>query len=267
MKNIKLLSDASDEELSAELDKLVRIDRRFAWLVVVALIFEAAVVWAYGRDKLETFLFILADIAIAAGVYGEIHSGRRMKRIADELSRRSELRVAEANARAAEANQKAEEARLEFAKYRQPRLLGPEQIERIAKAVSRFLATEFIASVSSPDPEIVEFLESIIAALEKASWIQLDASHPGVRRREDKPFIGTHASNRNVCVIVKSVHPEEGIPRMVQAGRALADALINEGFETTFLVWGEHAIGVVKLVNAQVQLVSSIIEVLIGPKA
>jgi hypothetical protein len=267
LKNIKPISDASDEELSAELVKHVRNDRLFSWLVVLALVLEAAVVWVYRRDKLEASLFILADLAIAAGVYGEIHSGRKEKMISGELDRRSELRVAEANARAAEANQKAEEARLEFAKYRQPRLLGPEQIERIAKAVSRFLATEFIASVSSPDPEIVEFLESIIAALEKASWIQLDASHPGVRRREDKPFIGTHAINRNVCVLVKSVHPVEEIPRMAQAGRALADALINEGFETTLLVWGEHAIGVVKLVNAQVQLVSSIIEVLIGPKA
>lgn len=116
MKNIKPLSGASDEELSAELESHVRNDRLFSWLVVLALVLEAAVDWVYMPDKVEASLFILAALAIAAGVYGEIHSGRKAKMIADELDRRSKLRVAEANERASALEVQAAEQRVKAAR-------------------------------------------------------------------------------------------------------------------------------------------------------
>jgi hypothetical protein len=93
-----------------------------AWLIVAALLLEAVFVWRFsdGKSWLETSLFIMADLPLAAGVWGEIHWGRKAHAISAQLQQASDQRVAEAEARAAEANRKASEAALSVERFRAP---------------------------------------------------------------------------------------------------------------------------------------------------
>jgi hypothetical protein len=240
---------ASDEEVEREVERHARRETRWAWLIVAALVFETGVLWAYRRDNLEAILFIIADIGIAAGVAGEIRSGRRAGMWAGELNRRSKERVAEAN-------RKAKEARLEFERYRAPRILRPEQIDRIAEELRQFSGSQFVTGVNLAQPEMVDLVEYIEMALARAGWIQLDVGYPGIPRR-GKPHIGLGVKNAGVLIGLLSEAPPEEVAPLITAGKALAAALTTEGIETPFDFTQEAPLGV----DA-----SAIINVLVGPQ-
>jgi hypothetical protein len=89
----------TEDELKREFAKYAGKETGGAWIIVAALVFEAALLWRYsvGKLLLETTLFIIADLGIAAGVYLEIHFGRKAASVAAELQQRSDLRIAELN--------------------------------------------------------------------------------------------------------------------------------------------------------------------------
>jgi hypothetical protein len=177
---MKPISDTSDEELNAKLETHVRNDRLFSWLVVLALISEAILTWAFRRENLEAVSLILANLAIAVGVFGEIHSGRKEKMISGELDRRSKLRIAEANENArrleleiAEQREKAalaERALLELKNRVNDRHVGPERFWPIYHAlvdpatdrIPKYSISVFCLGESS---EPCRFAAEIVAAL------------------------------------------------------------------------------------------------------
>jgi len=85
LRNKKPITEWSIEELHDEVERHARNERRSAWLIVLALAFEAGVLWAYRRNTLEAILFTIADLGIAAGVYGEIRAGRKATVVGSEL--------------------------------------------------------------------------------------------------------------------------------------------------------------------------------------
>jgi hypothetical protein len=112
----------TERELKAKLERFTGLENYSAWLIVAALLLEAVFVWRFsdGKSWLETSLFIMADLPLAAGVWGEIHWGRKAHAISAQLQQASDQRVAEAEARAAEANRKASEAALSVERFRAP---------------------------------------------------------------------------------------------------------------------------------------------------
>jgi hypothetical protein len=151
----------SDERDWADLARHARAEGWWEWLIIAALIFEAALLWIFGcgRSATEKLSYTIANFAIAAGVYGALRSGRRAGAAGERLQRRS-------NDRASEAKQKAMEAEARAA----PRKLTDEQIDRIAEKLRQFPDIRYDAAISAKEPEIIKLFESIHSALEKAKW-------------------------------------------------------------------------------------------------
>jgi hypothetical protein len=77
----------TERELKARLERFTGLENYSAWLIVAALLLEAVFVWRFsdGKSWLETSLFIMADLLLAAGVWGEIHRGRKAHVISAQL--------------------------------------------------------------------------------------------------------------------------------------------------------------------------------------
>ena len=92
----------TEDELRADFERWARRADGSAWLIVLALIVEAGVVWIFSDHKAlsEVISLIAVDLAIALGVYGEIHFANRGKEAAAQLQRISDEKVAEAKTRA-----------------------------------------------------------------------------------------------------------------------------------------------------------------------
>jgi len=111
-----------------------------AWAIVIGLILEIGLALAFPEKKsfIENWGPVGATGLIALGVYAEIHFGRRTSAAHSELQRRSEERVAEANASAAKAQKEAAEARkraAELERLTSWRRVEPEQRAKIAVAL------------------------------------------------------------------------------------------------------------------------------------
>jgi hypothetical protein len=175
------------ERLKREFTRLRRRVRIGARILLLGLGVEIIVllIFAQGKPWCETASFILSVIVVIMGVWIEEAAGNQAEDVAEELQQMADSDVAgageraadanrkaeEAEARAAEANQKAEEARLELAKYRAPRVLTTEQVDRIADKLRQFPGTRYDAAISSAqEEEILELFEFIHSTLEKAKW-------------------------------------------------------------------------------------------------
>jgi hypothetical protein len=135
----------TDDQLRSEIEANESRGEWGAWAVVAGLVIEivlaAAKSLGYEHPGVENWGSVAADCLIALGVYSEIHFARRASRGNVELRRRSDERVAEANARAAEANKVAEEerhARVELEAQLRPRSLTPEQFDLIQGLRGKF---------------------------------------------------------------------------------------------------------------------------------
>lgn len=200
------------------------------WAIVAGLVFEVIVLLWFSKDRswLETGALIIANLIIAAGVGLEIHFGHRVGAASMDLQRISDEKIAEAEARAAEANQKAQEASLELARFRAPRMLTREQMDRVSDQVKEFAPLIFDAAVNPGDPEFRGCLRFIELVLGKAGWTQIDwvgSGEIGNRKSIGLPNFGLGASVRNVVI---GFFVDES-STYIRPATTLADALTAEG--------------------------------------
>src|SRR6266404_4597147 len=173
------------DELRSAFERWARREDWSAWLIVGALVVEAFVVWEFADSKslCETISLIVVDLAIAAGVYGEIHFSNKGKAAAAELQRISDEKVAAADAMAeaarteaakasdgaAAANLKAESLRkqnLELERALSPRIL--EQ-NLTAQQLASFSDVAFLV-ISPSDFEPRRTAGQIRFMLAQAGW-------------------------------------------------------------------------------------------------
>jgi hypothetical protein len=104
----------SDQKLEEKAAQDAVIENWGARLVLAGLIVETAYAFWFREAKFSFFRAwgpVVADAAVFFGVWIEVHFNGRASKIEGELRRRSEERVAEANASAAKAELQAAEAR------------------------------------------------------------------------------------------------------------------------------------------------------------
>src|ERR1700730_3144 len=141
-------------------------DRNWAeWATVavfVGLLGDIVVIFLFSKDKprSETWLAFICTLIIAVGVYGEYSFGSKAAQAADQLQHLFERDIALVKRDAAEANARAAEAKLELAKFKAPREIGPDQRQRIISKCKSFPGTPFILLVN-PSPEAVSLLAVI----------------------------------------------------------------------------------------------------------
>jgi len=119
----------------------------------------------------------------------------------------------------------AADAKLALEKFKAPRTLNPEAIERISAGIKGFQNVEFDTPVGSIDSEELDLLALIEEAATKAGWKQLSWSGTArtISRPGGKSLIGMELSTPNVGV---GVDPSNG--SFLPAAVALADALRKE---------------------------------------
>jgi hypothetical protein len=156
----------TEAELKSEFEKYAGKETGGAWIIVAALVFEAALLWRYsgGKSSLETALFIISDLGIAAGVYLEIHFGRRAKAVAAELQAISDAKLAEAFDRAA----KAERDLIEFRRTR--RSLIQPNMESLVAELKPFARTKYDIGFGPGDGEQANFCWDVETMLANAGW-------------------------------------------------------------------------------------------------
>ena len=142
-----------------------------------------------------------------------------------------EQTVADSKKVAAEATARAAEAQLALEKFKAPRTLAPEQIGRIVDKLKQFSGTEYDFTVSSIDPEILDFVLTLELVLSTAGWTELDWNGNAEKliRGGKQPLIREGASVTNVVIGVQIDQP----PKLFEFALALSDALEAEGVTAT----------------------------------
>jgi hypothetical protein len=227
--------DSHETELRRAVENCARLETWCVRVVVVALIFEAVVLWWYVDPKKwhETAWLILCDVVLALAIGGEIIFEVRRSKHQSELQNISDQKVAASLERAAEANARAAETKLALEKFREWRVLSPEQIDRVAGQLKQFSGTRYDAIMSRLDPEYAELLGYIVTALAKAGWVQSD-NETWPEGTVEKPRVGLFgAMVTDVKIGINSAVPLSEIPTLVNAGNALADVLTVEGIKAT----------------------------------
>ena len=232
----------SDDQLRSEIAANESSAEWGAWAVVFGLILEIVLATAnslgYGNKGVENWGAVVADSLIALGVYCEIHFGRRASHGNGELRRRSDERVAEANARAAE-------AQLALAKFRAPRReifagKGPLVTERLKP----FSGTKFDCGTSGSG-EVADFWWDLQPALIAAGWEHLpwfDDLLGGIYHRQPPLPISGIVGATNVEIHIRS---EERMA-LAPAAEALVAALNDAGIAAADVGFNCHS----KNVNA-----------------
>jgi hypothetical protein len=162
--------NATNDELRESIESCERAAEQGGIAVIIGLVIEVAL--AACHPPFDSFAGIwgavIADSLVALGVAGEVLFSRMGSARQRELQRRSDEKVAEAEARASEANQRAQEAILELAKFRAPRILTGRQIRQIAEKLKQFSGTEYDVALQSNDPEfrgLLWFIETIFLSV------------------------------------------------------------------------------------------------------
>jgi hypothetical protein len=139
--------------------------------------------------------------------------------------------IASVNAQAAEANRSAAESQLALEKFKAPRTLTPEQRGRIVDKLKQFSGTEYDITVSSIDPEILDFVLTLELVLSTAEWTELDwkGNAEKLIRGGKQPLIREGVSVTNVLIGVEQDQP----PKLFEFALALSDALEAEGVTAT----------------------------------
>jgi hypothetical protein len=252
-------NEEGDDELREAVSKNEARAELGGVVVVIGLFLEVVLTAAYRRGEsiVEAWGPVCVDALIALGVAAEILFARKARSKAEALQRRSDEKVAEANARAAEANKKANEAALELAKFRAPRELTQEQRDRIASKLKEFSGTQYDIAVHSITPEILSLVDTVEIILSSAGWTELDWKGPSLlalTRGGARPLINISASVTNVMVGVFQNQPGN----LLVCAHALSDALMVEGIAASA---AELIVGPGSSTNA------SAIHILIGPKS
>ncbi len=114
---------------------------------------NSAMIWA----------LVFAAIAAIAVVVTTHNALKRAKQLGDAQEKLMDLKIAEANERAANAN-------LALAKFKQPRILTPEQQDRIVSKLKAFPNQRFAAYVFS-DQESIDLANTLGRILYRAQWV------------------------------------------------------------------------------------------------
>jgi hypothetical protein len=131
----------------------------FAVLVVAGIVGEyefSSQIAQYASD-----LQIISDHELAGAV---ATAGKAIDRATN-----AETHLADANQKSSEAQRDAAQARLDLAKLKLPRSLGPDARRRVTSKVSRFAGKNFAFLVFG-DPESFSLLADIDASLKNAKW-------------------------------------------------------------------------------------------------
>jgi hypothetical protein len=215
------MSDGEEQNFGREYERNSRRAHLSAYVLVAGLTLELinAAIWYKGP---ETLVEMAAVLLIVGGVWGEVFFGRKARIAGDS-------QLAQYEARTAEANQRAQEAALELAKFREPRVLGQEQMYRIAEKLKKHVGIQFAGATSGRNPEYLTFLQFIETSLMLANWQEINWHvSRGVTRAAGKTVIGTDVSVSNVLI----TFPMDAMGKAMEAAAiALADALTAEGFE------------------------------------
>jgi hypothetical protein len=142
-----------------------------------------------------------------------------------------EQTVADSKKATAEATARAAEAQLALEKFKSPRTLTPEQRGRIVDKLKQFSGTEYDITVSSIDPEILDFVLTLELVLSTAEWVELDwkGNAEKLIRGGKQPLIREGVSVTNVVIGVQLDQP----PKLFEFALALSDALEAEGVTAT----------------------------------
>ena len=177
-------------ELREEFERYGDRENWSAWLIVAALVMEAYAAWHFSTpDKLwyETAFLIIANLAIAAGVYGEIRFGRKADAVAEQLKQISDEKIA--------ASEKAaEEARFETERLREKlawRELTPAQAAKLTAGLSAQQQKINVFTVGD-DPERREYAAMFVAALSSAGLLD---SHANLETSPQPPSPGLTVSS------------------------------------------------------------------------
>jgi hypothetical protein len=215
---------------NTELENSERWSGHATLLILAGIVLELIALYVFTKEMswIEKAVISTANIVIGIGLVIEYRCIGRAKIATAELQRLSDEKVAAAEALGAEANQRAAEANLALERFRAPRVLSDEQIDRIAKELRQFAGVQFDIGISSRDPELLR----LVALLERALDFRGSDGISAVRTRSGAPSIGTSVSA--IGVIVGLSRPEKEIPVVAKAARALANALEAEGIETMY---------------------------------
>lgn len=139
--------------------------------------------------------------------------------------------VAESKKATAEAIARAAEAQLALEQFKAPRTLTPEQRGRIVDKLKQFSGTEYDITVSSLDPEILDFVFTLELVLSTAGWTELDWKGTGetLIRGGKQPLVRLGVSATNVLI---GVHLDQS-PKLFDFALALSDAIEAEGVTAT----------------------------------
>jgi hypothetical protein len=150
------MAKKTEPELREEFEKYAERESWGAWLIVAALVAEAYSVWQFhtpDKSLAEAVFLAIANLAIAAGVYVEIHFGRKAHDTAASLQQFSDERVAASDARAAEANERALATQLELEKFRKPWSLPVWKLPDFEGLLKPFAGTPYrILTLNDHDP-------------------------------------------------------------------------------------------------------------------
>jgi hypothetical protein len=175
----------TEKELREDFERYSERENWSAWLIVAALVMEAYAAWYFStpdRPWYETTFLISANLAIAAGVYGEIRFGRKADAAGEALRQISDQKVAEANARAEEAIEQSKNLQVELLR-RGPRHVDAAKFAAALRDVSTrpveiyflehnheayVLALEIREALLAANWEVSDFLPKSAAQLGKS---------------------------------------------------------------------------------------------------
>ncbi|WP_441281068.1 hypothetical protein [Tardiphaga sp. 862_B3_N1_1] len=147
------------------------------------------------------------------------------EKIAQDVQRASDEKIAFAVNDAAQANARAAEANLELARLKAPRSLSEEQKAKIIGAIHDFSGTVFDSALVPGDAESAIFLATLEEILQRGGWKQIDWKGGGVVfTRTNKPIAGM-ASSQNVIIAV----PPDLFDKLNPAALRLEGALLERG--------------------------------------
>ena len=141
---------------------------RFGLIVFIGLAIETAVEVYFRKDAscIEITLRLIANILIAGGVLGEVIFAHRVSKEADEQQRKSDEKIAEANARAAAAELRTEQIKVAFAWRR----LSSDAIRLISETLSKFPKMSVRITFVGVDPETNTFAHELGSVFSKNEW-------------------------------------------------------------------------------------------------
>ncbi|MEA2897900.1 MAG: hypothetical protein QOJ84_3515 [Bradyrhizobium sp.] len=206
----------TEPELRAEFEKYATRESWGAWLIVAALVAEAYSVWQFhtpDKSSVEAIFLVIANLAIAAGVYAEIHFGRKAESIAASLQQLSDERVAQANERALT-------AQLELEKFRKPRSLPSWKLPDFERALKPFAGTPYLIR-SMLDSEIFRLAEMLQRAFKWSQWVEIELGEPS--------YGGIASMNEYDGIEIRIDASRRG--EWWEAAKAVADVFVSEGID------------------------------------